>query len=238
MKSAGRYSEESGQMNRFKGFTLIELLVVISIVALLLSILMPGLRNAKKQAQATVCKSNLRQIGLAAILYMEDFDSYLPRGGDLGTWFQCFLPYIGHEKNLKDYREVDMYICPSFPDKEQTICYVISSWTFRDGDDNVGYEIWEPTKISTFRRPSTTIYMADNEDGYWRPIIQDKNDPDLYLCDVWHPTHISSSDSEDFIYGRRVARSRHRDGCNVVYLGWHSEWMKGSEMTVDMWRDK
>ncbi|MCK5172862.1 MAG: prepilin-type N-terminal cleavage/methylation domain-containing protein, partial [Planctomycetes bacterium] len=68
-------------MKKIKGFTLIELLVVIAIIALLLAILMPSLQAAKKQARAIICRSNIRQIGLAAYLYAEDNDTYIPRGG-------------------------------------------------------------------------------------------------------------------------------------------------------------
>ena len=61
------------------GFTLIELLVVISIIALLLSILMPGLQKAKAVAMRTVCASNLRQMALSARVYADDNDGKFPR---------------------------------------------------------------------------------------------------------------------------------------------------------------
>jgi len=57
---------------RKKGFTLIELLVVIAVIALLLSILLPSLRQAKKQARAVVCKSNLHQWALIWKMYVDD----------------------------------------------------------------------------------------------------------------------------------------------------------------------
>ena len=61
-----------------KAFTLIELLVVIAIIALLLSILMPGLKKAKQQAQRMVCKTNLHNYGIAGNLYLTENDEYFP----------------------------------------------------------------------------------------------------------------------------------------------------------------
>ena len=61
-----------------RAFTLVELLVVISIIALLLSILMPSLSKARKQGQAVVCLSNLRQWGLAFALYGNANNDLMP----------------------------------------------------------------------------------------------------------------------------------------------------------------
>ena len=61
------------------GFTLIELLVVISIIALLLSILMPSLQKAKEMARRVVCASHLRQMGIAELIYASDMDKLFPR---------------------------------------------------------------------------------------------------------------------------------------------------------------
>lgn len=60
-------------------FTLIELLVVISIIALLISILMPSLQKARGQAKKVVCQSGLKQINLAMQLYLHDFDGRFPQ---------------------------------------------------------------------------------------------------------------------------------------------------------------
>jgi prepilin-type N-terminal cleavage/methylation domain-containing protein/prepilin-type processing-associated H-X9-DG protein len=61
-------------MNRKQAFTLIELLVVIAIIALLLAVIIPSLKKAKEKAQETICRSNLKNIGMAFILYLEDND--------------------------------------------------------------------------------------------------------------------------------------------------------------------
>ncbi len=78
----------------------------------------------------------------------------------------------------------------------------------------------------------------DNENGPWRAIIRSANDDGIYRCDVWNPGHLPISDSQDVTYGRRVARARHKDGCNALYLDWHVEWLAAKDMTADMWRFK
>lgn len=68
-----------------RAFTLIELLVVVAVVALLISILLPALQAARRASQQVVCRSNIRQVGLAAILYAQDHDDQVwpvsPEGG-------------------------------------------------------------------------------------------------------------------------------------------------------------
>jgi prepilin-type N-terminal cleavage/methylation domain-containing protein/prepilin-type processing-associated H-X9-DG protein len=64
--------------NSKKGFTLIELLVVVAIIALLVSILVPAMSQAQNQAKGVVCQSNLKQTGLAYLMYTDYYDGYLP----------------------------------------------------------------------------------------------------------------------------------------------------------------
>ncbi len=221
-----------------KGFTLIELLVVIAIIALLLAVILPALLKSKKQAQMVVCRSNVRQIGTAAYLYAEAYDTYLPRGGASGTWFKCFLPYVDDKSNEGDYRRVKIYRCPTFRDKRQTVCFVVNSWTFDDKDDQEGHEITAPTKYNTFKGPAYKVYLADNEEGDWRPIIEEEGDPDILRLDVWNPGHLPGSDSENVTYGRRVAKERHRKGSNYLFLDWHAEYVATEDMDIRYWRDK
>ena len=67
-------------MRRY-GFTLIELLVVIAIIAILAAILFPVFAQARESARKSSCLSNARQIGLAAMMYAQDWDEILPETG-------------------------------------------------------------------------------------------------------------------------------------------------------------
>lgn len=157
--------EGGGYYEEKKGFTLIELLVVIAIIALLLAILMPALQRVKKQSKGVVCKNNLKQIGMAANLYALDQDLYIPRSaewqGTTKPWFKLFMPHLSQKPIDDDYRNVKIFRCPSYPDKEQTVCYVINGWT-REGVPR------GRSKLTECRRQASIIYLADNEDGWWR----------------------------------------------------------------------
>jgi prepilin-type N-terminal cleavage/methylation domain-containing protein len=78
-----------------KGFTLIELLVVIAIIAILAAILFPVFAQAREQARKTACLSNMKQIGLASNMYLQDFDETFPFSwGAMGRWIEELQPYI------------------------------------------------------------------------------------------------------------------------------------------------
>jgi len=98
-------------MKERKGFTLIELLVVISIIALLMSVLMPSLNRVRKQGKSVVCQNNLRNWGVAAIGYSHENNYRLELGYDLALWIYELKPYMGYSDE-KTRKKDDVSLCP------------------------------------------------------------------------------------------------------------------------------
>lgn len=105
------------KMAEKKGFTLIELLVVISIIALLLSVMMPALNRARIAGRATVCAANFRQIGLATYLYAQDYNNHIVPATfnrpdqNAQFWYNVLRRYISEQGDYAgDTAEV--FLCP------------------------------------------------------------------------------------------------------------------------------
>lgn len=231
------------------GFTLIELLVVIAIIAILASMLLPALSKAKARGQAAKCLNNLRQMGLGMLMYADDNRGNIPRA-DAPIWWQVITPQLGAQKT-NDYSKVKVYLCPSYPNKKQLICYVVNGWQFSSPNDLVGFATSAPSALSRVQQPAETIYLADNEHGSWRPVITDlvstSGAPELN--DVWTPTHLpylsksgklttTPNNSMDVTTGRRVAATRHGRGCNLLFFDGHSAFKRADQISIDDWREQ
>jgi prepilin-type N-terminal cleavage/methylation domain-containing protein/prepilin-type processing-associated H-X9-DG protein len=158
------------------GFTLIELLVVIAIIAILAAILFPVFAQAREKARAITCVSNVKQIGLGTMMYVQDYDEQFPfaYGTGLGTWIDVIDPYIKVMGNRSGQGAagVAFFHCPS--DARSTIPQNISYGTNacvsgESGNTPSGVSvpaggiyISEPRRLAEFVAPASCIWIGDS----------------------------------------------------------------------------
>ena len=250
-----------------KAFTLIELLVVISIIALLLSILMPALSKIKKQARQVVCASNLHQWGVAIVLYAGDNNDKIPStpvmadntvwpnmvlGTNSPTASEVFFaadimaPYVGGVDLEKKEIDDSIWICPS---QAKGLSNIITTWWTNYGIIHLNYMYFGHVKEWAENSRTSEMLIRDLVGNN----LSNSSSHKLLMSDILQFSTGADGDGWWYNHGKNGAVWGHAfrgynggidhgppeiTGVNQLYGDGRTEWKSKNEFDIEAMRQK
>ena len=205
------------------GFTLVELLVVLAVIALLAALLLPTLSKAKESARTTQCLNQMRQLGLAVRLYVDENGDAFPRSehsafanGQL-PWERSLAPLLGSSTTAWTNLLTGLYHCPS--EKRTTPwSYGLNVYYELGPDDDYTGKPRTWRRLTQVPRPSAAILFAENNSS-----------ADHLMPEFWY----SQADAVD------LASTRHKGRANYTFADGHASLLllKGvfNPPQLDLW---
>lgn len=200
-------------MRRKKGFTLIELLVVIAIIGILAAILFPVFARARANARRASSQSNMKQMGVATMQYLQDNDDrymlhahkYEDGSGNqvvTASWFVHLQPYIKSEQVFKD---------PAMPDDEKRVFPDNDNAPINPDTDYIQNGLFvHAIHAARIQTPAQQIYAAIREEGY-----------DVEDYHPWpEPTNGNKPEFDN------VNKDIHLEGSNYLFADGHVKWYR------------
>ena len=225
-------------MYRRRGFTLIELLVVIAIIAILAAILFPVFARAREKARQSSCLSNTRQLTLAFMQYVQDYDEVFPTWGRTG-WPPPTIPYMTWWCEVYPYvKNGPVFVCPTNSNGTSTGSYWGAPWienwyvpSYGMNNNLHGGNGGRGIPLVMVKRPATILLVGDSchpMGADWRfawPIANEIIGGYPNACTV-RPGQANAHRQEE--------STCHNGGSNIGFCDGHSKWMRDQEI----WRQR
>jgi prepilin-type N-terminal cleavage/methylation domain-containing protein/prepilin-type processing-associated H-X9-DG protein len=217
---------------RRTGFTLIELLVVIAIIAILAAILFPVFARAREKARQTACLSNVKQLGLAYMMYLSDYDEVFPphvteRTATPGTpdTAEARAPFSYKTKLAPYVKNDQVFKCPSAPawptpaagqwfttdygnNHNEMYLPGASQQAFYIANPDFGFN--DATTVGSITYPAQFIMLGD----------AGRSDGSPSRGGMYPQPWAFDNATQARMYGR------HNDGANVTYADGHAKWTR------------